>query len=500
MPLRDAHSAVSDIAPAVDRGEPLETEVAVVGAGFSGIGMAIALRKAGRNFLVLEKAGEVGGTWRENIYPGCACDVNSHLYSYSFSPNPHWTRMFSQQPEILSYLKDTVDKLGLRASIRFNAEVQRMEWSEQAKRWILTLADGATVVARVVVSGTGGLHVPSYAAVAGRERFRNPSFHSAEWRDDVALIGKRVAIVGTGASAIQIVPEIVDNVSALTLYQRTPPWVVAKPDRPTRNWERWLFRRVPVVQRLLRGWIWSTDDLRATAFGGNGALLKVAEASARKQIARQIADPILRRKVTPAFRLGCKRVLISNDYYSALTKPNVEVVTDPIVTVTETGIQTGAGSRDHDVIIYCTGFQPWAQTAEIVGRNGVRLADAWAGSPQAYLGLASTGFPNMFFLMGPNTALGSGSIIYMIESQIGYIMEALAKMDHSRIDAVEIRPEVQRAFDDDLQARIGRSVWKSGCSSWYQSKDGRNGAIWPGTSGQYRRRTRNVDLAQYRHG
>ena len=474
-------------------------DVAVVGAGFSGIGMATALRKAGADFLVLEKAADVGGTWRDNIYPGCACDVNSHLYSFSFSPNAHWTRLFSTQPEILRYLRDTVDRLELRPHIRFNANVARMDWSEPAKRWIIALEDGSTVIARVVVWGTGALHVPSYAGVQGRERFAGPSFHSARWRDDVDLTGKRVAVVGTGASAIQIVPEIVDRVAALTLYQRTPAWVVAKPDRPTRGWERWLFRRFPLAQRLLRGVIWSVDDLKAMTLVSNSPLLARAEQAARARIVEQIRDPDLRRKLVPDFRLGCKRVLISNDYYPALNKPNVEVVTDAIVTVTPTGIETARGEKAHDVILYCTGFKPWSQTAEVTGRGGMRLSRAWATSPKAYLGLATAHFPNLFFLMGPNTALGSGSIIYMVEAQIRYVMRLLDKMRRRQIAVVDMRQEVEDAFDADLQSRIGKAVWGSGCASWYRSADGRNGAIWPGSSGQYRRRTEKVTLEQYHH-
>ena len=481
-------------------GNDTVVDVAVVGAGFSGIGMATALRKAGADFIVLEKAAEVGGTWRDNVYPGCACDVNSHLYSFSFSPNAHWTRLFSTQPEIFQYLKGTVDRADLRRHMRFQAEVARADWLEPSKRWSIALKDGSRIDARIVVWATGALHVPSFAGVAGRERFVGPAFHSAQWRDDVDLSGKRVAVVGTGASAIQIVPEIVDKVARLTLYQRTPPWVVPKPDRPTRGWERWLFHHVPLAQRLLRGMIWSVDDFKATTLVNNSPLLARAEQAVRAQIGKKIRDPELRRKLIPDFRLGCKRVLISNDYYPALNKANVEVVTSPIETITEGGVQTARGEDPHDVIIYCTGYKPWSQTAEIAGRRNAQLSKAWGRSPKAYLGLATAGFPNLFFLMGPNTALGSGSIIYMVEAQIRYVMRLLAKMKQKSVEVVEMRPEVEDAFDADLQSRIGKAVWGSGCASWYKSTDGRNGAIWPGSSGQYKRRTETVDLAQYSHG
>jgi cation diffusion facilitator CzcD-associated flavoprotein CzcO len=485
---------------------PDATDVAIVGGGFGGLGTAIRLLQSGRpDFVVLERADDLGGTWRDNSYPGCACDVPSHLYSFSFAPNPDWSRSFSGQPEIRDYLRRTADRFGLRPHLYYRAEVLEARWDGAAGRWQLQTARGS-LTARVLVVACGPLSEPSVPALPGLDRFGGVWFHSATWRHDHDLAGERVAVVGTGASAIQFVPVIAEQAGRVTVFQRTAPWVLPRRDRKIRPAERWAYRHLPRAQALARCGSYGLREVSLLAFTGHPALRRRAEQVALRFLRGQVADPALRERLTPRFQLGCKRVLLSNDYYPALTRPQVDVVTDRIVEVTAGGLVTLArdGSRtEHPAgtIIFGTGFHvtdpPVA--ARIAGRDGRTLAEHWAGGMAALHGLTVAGFPNMFFLVGPNTGLGHTSIIYMIESQLRYVLDALRQMDERGIAAIEPLPEAQDRYNAWVQDKLAGTVWNTGgCASWYLDAQGRNSTLWPTFTFRYRRRTRRCDLADYR--
>jgi cation diffusion facilitator CzcD-associated flavoprotein CzcO len=471
-------------------------DVAIIGAGFSGLGMAIALkREAKRSFVVLEKADAVGGTWRDNRYPGCACDIQSNLYSFSFAPNPNWTRLYPTQPEIWAYLEDCADRFGVRDNIRFNAKLGRAAWDDGAKLWRLDASDGASISARALVSGMGGLHIPHLPRIEGRERFKGPAWHSATWRDDVALDGIRVAVIGTGASAVQIVPEIAPKTARLDLYQRTPPWIAPKLDRLVSETEKDFFQHAPALQELKRRFVYLQNEARAPYFLNPPPRQGLVERIVRAHLDRQLPDPVLRAKVTPLYKIGCKRVLISNDYYPALMRDNVELITTGASALTETGVVDGEGVvREADAVIYATGFKPFdvISEAEIVGAGGKSLNEEWKAGPAGYLGTVTSGFPNFFTLMGPNSGLGHNSMIYIIESQIRFVMDALRRLDQRGAAGLDVRAEVQDAFNEALQQKLEHSVWGSGCASWYLSADGKNHTLWPDYTFRFRARTKRV--------
>ena len=475
--------------------------VAIIGAGFSGLGMAIALVKSGRrDFVILEKAAGIGGTWRDNTYPGCACDVPSHLYSFSHDLNPGWSRMYPQQAEILAYQNTVADRYALRPHIRTGAKVTELRWDEENALWTLTTEDRRTFRARAVVSGMGGLHIPAWPDLPGMADFEGPSFHTSHWDHATDLADKRIAVIGTGASAIQVVPAIAPKVAKLTLFQRTPPWVVPKGDRPMSTLERSLFRHIPFVQQVYRWVIYAMNEVRAIGFTRQPERMVRGEDDGRAHIARQIQDPQLRAKVTPNYRIGCKRVLISNDYYPALTRDNVTLETDPIVAITPEGVRLHDGREIAvDVIIYATGFKPFdmMESTTIIGRNGRNLGAEWGQSPQAHKGITVSGYPNLFFLMGPHTGLGHNSIIYMIESGIRYVMDALETLDRRGAAALDVRPEAQSAFVADVRERLKGTVWATGCRSWYMNADGEVPTLWPDFTFRYRRLTARLDAANY---
>ncbi len=485
------------------QGVPLkpDVEVVILGAGFSGIGMAIALLKAGRaSFTVLEKGADVGGTWRDNHYPGAACDVPSHLYSFSFEQNPHWSRMYPTQSEIHDYLRRTADKYGVTPRIRFNTTAVHCGWDDATGMWRVRTGDGRTLTARAVVSGMGFLSRPALPQITGIDKFEGRVFHSAEWDHAYDLTGKRVAVIGTGASAIQFVPEIAPKVAQLTLFQRTPPWVMPKLDRPMRGWEKATFERFPALQNLFRQQIYARMETRAYAFTLKPEILKKAQALGLEYLEAVVPDPELRARLTPDYTIGCKRVLISNDYYPALNRPNVEVVTDGVAEATATGLKTRTGRRiEVDAIVFGTGFTVTEMLAptEITGRDGRSLNAEWRRDIAAYLGTTVAGYPNLFFLMGPNTGLGHNSMIYMIESQIHYVLRALDMLDAERAVALDVRPQAQAVYNAELDRRLKKTVWASGCKSWYVSEDGRNPTLWPGFTFEFRRRTRRVDRRAY---
>jgi cation diffusion facilitator CzcD-associated flavoprotein CzcO len=480
----------------------MEFHTVVIGTGFSGLGMAIQLRKDGRDdFVVLEKAGDVGGTWRDNTYPGCACDIQSHMYSFSFAQNPGWTRSFSPQSEIWDYLREITDRYRLRDHIRFGVEVTGARWDADERRWHVTTSDG-DYTARFLVAGIGALHIPNIPALPGIETFRGETFHSAHWNHDYDLTGKRVAVVGTGASAIQFVPQIAPDVAKLTIFQRTPPWIMPKPDHAMPRWVKTLFRVVPGAQRLYRNAIYWLLEARAAGFNGHPALMRLASKIPLAHLHRTIKDPELRRKLTPDYMMGCKRVLVANDYYPALTRDNVEVNTDGIRAVTERGIVDGEGNRHEvDAIIYGTGFHVTDafDYLDMTGVGGRDLAKQWrATGIQTHLGITVAGYPNLFFLLGPNTGLGHNSVVFMIESQIRYVSQAMALADRTGAEALDTRESAQAEFQSDIQRKLAGGVWtQGGCTSWYLDSHGVNRTIWPGYTWRYWLRTRRLDPLAY---
>jgi cation diffusion facilitator CzcD-associated flavoprotein CzcO len=476
-------------------------EVIILGTGFAGLGMAIKLQAAGiENFVLLEKADEIGGTWRDNTYPGCACDIPSHLYSFSFEKYSGWSRMFPSQPEIWDYLLRVVEKYRLRPHIRFGAEALEARFDDEAGLWTVTTRDGRRFIARFLVSAMGGLSRPALPAIPGIERFKGVAFHSAQWRHDVDLTGKTVAVIGTGASAIQFVPQIAPRVGQLYLFQRTPPWILPKLDRPIQGMERWLIRYLPFYRWLFRQRIYLQYEMRALGFVVKPKFMKLMEKYGRDLLAAQVPDPALRAKLTPDYTLGCKRVLIANDYYPVLSRPNVELVDEGIAEITETGIVTRDGKqRTADVLIYGTGFRatdPLSPT-RVYGSGGVELADAWREGAHAYYGMSVAGFPNFFMLVGPNTGLGHNSIVFMIEAQIRYVTQCIAAVRTRGARSIELRPEVERRFNHELQTRIARTVWASGCKSWYMDSHGKNVTLWPGFTVEYWWRTHRARLQDY---
>lgn len=475
--------------------------VLIIGAGFSGLAAAIKLKAAGfSDITVLEKAAEVGGTWRENNYPGCACDVPSHLYSYSFAPNPNWSRMFAPQEEIFAYLKRCTQQYQIQQHIHCSVEVSTSQYDEKTQRWRVSTTTGRVYEANLLISAVGGLHQPAIPKLPGIERFTGPCFHSAQWRHDVELSGKRVAVIGTGASAIQFVPEIAGQTAQLSVFQRTAAWVLPKPDRAISTAERLLFKRLPRLQQALRQATFLKMEGRALGFAVNPRLMNIAKHEGRQHIRRYIKDPSLRRKLTPNYLPGCKRILISDDYYPALARSNVGLVTESIDSVDEQGITTKDGQHHAaDVIIYGTGFNVTNTIApgQILGRQQQDLAAVWADGMQAYKGTTIHGFPNLFMLLGPNTGLGHNSIISMVEAQVDYLVQAAVWMRDNQVVELEAQARAQLRYNRILQRRLAGSVWSSGCASWYLDEQGKNSTIWPSFITDYQRMMRHFDAKNY---
>jgi cation diffusion facilitator CzcD-associated flavoprotein CzcO len=470
--------------------------VAIIGCGFGGIGTAIRLDRDGvHDYVILERADDLGGTWRDNSYPGCACDIPSHLYSFSFAPNPDWTRAFSGQAEIWAYLRGVAERYGVLPRVRFGTEVTGAEWDGRQRHWRIE-TDRGPYTADVLVSAAGPLCEPALPKLPGLETFAGTTFHSARWRHDHDLTGRRVAVVGTGASAVQFVPKIVDQVAALDVYQRTAPWIIPRRDRAIRAGARRLYRRVPAVQRLLRVGIYGLREAAFVNFRWR-RMSRLTERLARAHLARQVPDADLRARLTPTYSLGCKRVLLSDDYLPALRRDNVTVITEGIREVRPDAVVTADGTvRPVDTIIFGTGFRvtdmPIAE--RIRGRDGRSLAEVWRGSPQAHLGTTVTGFPNLFLLLGPNTGLGHNSVVIMIEAQLEYVSKALAHLRRTGAVALAPRPEAQRGWVDEVDRKSRGTVWTAGgCRSWYLDRTGRNAALWPRTTWAFRRR-----LARFR--
>lgn len=477
------------------------TRIAIIGAGFSGIGMAARLLEEGiDDFAILERAGEVGGTWRDNTYPGCQCDIPSALYSYSFAPNPDWSRAYPLQGEIREYLRRCARELGVMPFIRFGHEAVGAAWDDEGGKWRLSTSEGE-LTANVLVSGTGGLTEPQLPEIAGLESFEGKMFHSSRWDHDHELGGERVAVIGTGASAVQFVPEIQPQVDSLHLFQRTPAWVMPDPDRRVSQLERRLFTRFPAAQRALRGTLYALHEATVLGTIFDRRLMKVMEGAARRHLVQQVPDPELRAKLTPSYTIGCKRITMSNTYLRSLTEPNAEVVTDAITEVRGRTIVTADGAeREVDTIVLGTGFKVFDNPGfeRISGRGGISLSESWQGSPRAYLGTAVAGFPNLFFLVGPNSAGGFNSIIFTSEAHMNYVVRCLEEMERGGARSVEVRGDVYDEFNRETERRLAGSVWnEGGCASWYLDSNGRNGVWWPGFTARLWQRTRRFDRGSY---
>jgi len=474
-----------------------DVRVAILGAGFAGLAMGLKLQARGEtSFTILEKAGRVGGTWRENTYPGCGCDIPSHLYSYSFEPNPDWPEVFSAQPDILAYIEGVVEKHGLSKHIRFHSEVTSAIWDEAEHVWRITTADGFSLTAEALVTAWGQLNRPKLPPIEGRDNFDGPAFHSAQWRNEVPLDGQRVAVIGNGASAIQFVPEVAKVAGRLTLFQRSPNWIVPRLNRPYTEAEKAEFRRAPEAMRKVRDEIFEMAEARLAARRAGTLVEEVPIPLAH--LHAQVADPGLRAKLTPDYEIGCKRVLISNDFYPALQRDNVDLVTAGVAQVTPDGVVDGDGVlHAADVIIYATGFETrsFAGEVRISGLEGCSLADAWAAGPEAHLGVTTPGFPNLFMLYGPNTNLGHNSIIYMIEAQADYVLQALDIT--ATLGPIAVKPAVSRNYNEALQAALAATPWAGNCTSWYKTADGRILNNWPHSARAYAEAVARLDPADF---
>ncbi|GAB3856132.1 NAD(P)/FAD-dependent oxidoreductase [Nocardioides maradonensis] len=489
---------------------PTTTQVdhLVVGAGFAGLCAAIKLNEAGeRDFVVIEKDSDVGGTWHINTYPGAECDVPSQLYSYSFALNPSWSKVYSPQREIWEYTRKVAEDSGTLDRFVFGTAVEDATWDEDQQRWIVstrstTGVPGTTYAARTVIAGAGGLSEPRLPEIDGIDTFQGEIFHSARWNHDVDLAGKRVAVIGTGASAIQLVPELQKVVGHMDVYQRTPNWIIPRNERAFSAFEKAVFRHVPGAQRALRSFVYGTLEARVPAFARFPQAMRAVEMQGKKNIAKGISDPELRAKVTPSYRAGCKRILISNKWYPALDADNVGLVTDPIAKITGNAVVTADGvERPIDVLVVATGFYvtepPIAQ--HITGRGGRTLADVWdEAGMAAYKGTTIHGFPNLFQVVGPNTALGHSSMIFIIESQVRYVVEAAKAMRANGVAAVEPTREAQNAWTAEIRRRMKPTVWQTGgCASWYLDKFGNNTTLWPGQTFTFRQHLRTFDIDKY---
>lgn len=478
-------------------------KVCVIGTGFAGLCMAIRLKQSGiDDFVILDKASQVGGTWRENTYPGAGCDVPCHLYSYSFELNPNWSRRFAKQPEIIAYIEHCARKYDLYRHIRFDTEVAEARFDEAHALWVVTTATGETIEARYVVSGLGQLSRPQFPRIRGLDRFQGKAFHSAHWDHGYDLSGKRVAVIGTGASAVQFVPEVQKVAAKLSLFQRSPAWMISKDDRRFSPLWQWACRHVPGFQRLYRDYTYLLLESRFVSLRRTkGLFARMATKQCQAHLDKQVTDPGLKAKLQPDFPVGCKRILISNDWYPALSQPNVDVVTTAIAEVTETGVVTTDGKlHEVDCLIYGTGFetQSFIAPMKVWGRQGAELNERWRNGAEAHKGVAIAGFPNFFVLYGPNTNLGHNSIVFMIERQVNYILQCLAEVDRRKAASLDVTPGAMSDYNSRLQQDFEGTVWTADCNSWYRNAAGKITNNWPGFTVGYWWMMRHPDFRDFR--
>ena len=476
------------------------TDMLIVGAGFSGLTMAIEARKHGiRDIAILEKASDIGGTWRENTYPGVACDIPSHLYSMATHLNPDWSRAYAGGAEIQAYLKRICKDEGIYDLCHFGQALKSARWD--GTKWQVVTESGQHWSARILVSAIGALHFPSIPKIPGMDSFPGPQFHSAEWNHNAPLSGKRIAVVGTGASAVQFVPEIAKPAGHVTIFQRSAPYVLPRPDGPIAPWVRRLYRRIPLLPRIRRKMIYALFEYRHRVFRGEPRMVNFAMKMWRTSLEKAIADPDLRQHLTPDYQIGCKRILSSNDWYPALARNNVTVVPHGITRVEGDQIITSDGSRTQaDILIWGTGFHVTdvVERLDITGPMDLTLREAWADGMTANLGTAIAGFPNFFMLLGPHTGLGHNSVVLMIEAQVRHIGRVLDQMSREGLQAIMPREDKQAVFEKEMKDRHKDSVWQAGgCASWYQDAQGRNTTLWPGTVSEYEKRMAQSGLEQY---
>ncbi len=469
--------------------------IVIIGAGFAGLGMAIRLKQAGIDDLViLERADDVGGTWRDNSYPGCAVDVQSHLYSFSFAPNPGWTQVYAPQQEIWDYIRSVAAAHDVLGHVRYGHEVTGGEWDDDTQRWTVRTTAG-TFEAPFLISGMGPLSNPVPPSIPGLDTFTGHCFHSARWDHDHDLAGERVAVIGTGSSAAQFIPEIQPQVAELLVFQRTPGWTFPRMNRRITGVEQAVYRRFPAVQKAVRTRQYLYRELVGFCVHHPSVLEPIAKARLR----RQVPDPELRAKLTPDYRMGCKRIIVTDDFYPALTRPNVSVITSRITEIRPTSVVTEDGvSHEVDTLILGTGFQIMPVADPLTGRDKVALAKRWSLRREAYLGTTVACYPNYFMLVGPNTATGHTSILLYLEAQIEYIIQALDHMEAAGAASIEVRAEVQARFNQDVQERLASSVWTAGgCRSWYLDPDGGTSVLWPGHTFRFRRALKTFAAADY---
>ncbi|NKY61056.1 flavin-containing monooxygenase [Nocardia flavorosea] len=475
--------------------------IAVIGAGFGGLALAVKLREAGiADFVILERAAELGGTWRDNTYPGCACDVPSQLYSYSFAPNPDWSRTYGKQPEILAYLRDVAAQHDVERHIRYNTELLGATWDETARYWKLDTSQGM-VTARTLITAAGVYGEAKYPDIPGRETFQGTAFHSLHWDGDYDPAGDRIAVIGTGASAVQFVPELQREAERLLVFQRSAPWIVPRMDTTTSRFERDLIRRIPLIGKAKRAASYAMIESFGLVGFVSNRFRYPFELLGRYQLRRQVRDPELRARLTPDYMIGCKRAIFSDDYLPALTRPNVEVITTGIAEIRPNAIITRDGvEHPVDTIVYGTGFAvPPAVYERIRGTGGRTYGDLYRERPQSYLGVALAGFPNYFSTLGAFGAVGNQSAIYIIEAQARYIVDAIVAMRRARATRVEVREVVQQDFLEEMNRRSNDTVWLTGgcATSYYHTASGENAGLYPGWSFEYSRRTAKFDPASY---
>ena len=473
----------------------------IIGSGFSGICMAIKLQQKGfDDFLILEKSDEVGGTWRDNHYPGAECDVPSSLYSYSFERKTDWDYQWSEQPQILDYIRNVVDKHGLRERTRFNSQVTAADFDDAASKWTVSLDSGDTLQCQYLVSAVGQLHQPNIPDIEGAEHFAGASFHSANWQHDVDLRDKSVAVIGNAASAVQFIPPIAKEVGRLTVFQRSANWVSEKRDSPYTERQKRIMKRFPFIKSLARLRVYLRNELLVfPAIRGNQFLRKGVRYACTRYLENTVKDPELRRKLTPDYPIGAKRILVVAGYYEAMVQDNVELVTDAISRIDAQGIHTEAGTHyPCDVITYGTGFitNPFLYGIEVHGSNKKALSEHWDRGASAYLGVTTQNFPNLFFMYGPNTNLGHNSIILMCEAQANFIVQAISNVEVRAAQSIEVKASVEDAYNDDIQSRLQNMVWSEVEDSWYKSGD-KVTNNWPGSVGEYRRIMRRFDPQQF---
>jgi cation diffusion facilitator CzcD-associated flavoprotein CzcO len=476
----------------------------IVGAGFGGLGAAIHRRQCGDdNFLVIEQAGGVGGTWWANRYPGAACDIPSHLYSFSFAPNPRWTRKFPGQAEIEVYLNDCVQRFGIAPRLRLHTRLSHLHWDEAQRLWRARVFDAAgqehELLARTVTLATGPLSRPAMPAIDGLERFHGPVIHSARWPSEFDANGRAIGVIGTGASAIQLVPPLARQAKQLTVFQRNAPWILPRGDAAIGDTLRWVLEHLPGARRLWRAAIYAQHELRAPAFTRHPRWLRAMEPMATSHLRRQIPAGALRDALGPHYRMGCKRILIADDYYPALCRPNVHLETSAIAEIEPAGVRLADGRRVAlDTLITATGFDAAdiKPPCPVIGPQGRTLHASWAQAPRSYLGTMVAGYPNLFTVIGPNTTLGHNSMVFIIESQLAFIDDAMRRLTHHAWLAPTA--DAQERFDNELSERLPRTVWATGgCTSWYKTRSGRITTLWPGSTLEFRRRTRKLALRDF---